>query len=91
MQKWAEIKIDNWPEVMKQFAAECPYYAKDGEPDGYHMAGTALKQGFKEITAKNLPDVLEALRKYAVHRNAEKVVRRTWRDQKRLRKRAGLE
>jgi len=69
--KLARIISGAWFERAKKLAARVSYYQKDGQPDLYHLAGSALKCGYPEITDDNLADVLRALEQHAIEQTVE--------------------
>lgn len=70
--KPARVKCSTWNVRGKAFAAEVPYYQKDGNVDWPHLTGAAGKLGYQEINDSNLAEVLDALRQYAADHAALK-------------------
>ena len=64
--KTAKILTSKWKEGADALAVRCPHYQnKTGKANPFHMANTAGKLGYAEVTDDNLGEVLNALEDYA--------------------------
>lgn len=61
-----------WQSLCRQLAEKHPHYARNGQPDFFHILGAALKEGFAEVNNANMEAVIEAISIRAAQKDEQK-------------------